>query len=63
MVSETLVIAVATLGAGVVALIARLIYSSKCDIIKCGCCEVHRDIKQEVSLRNITGLENNINRV
>ena len=63
MVSETLIIAVATLGAGVVALIARLIYSSKCNVVKCGCCEVHRDTNQEVSLRNIPGLENNMNRV
>ncbi len=54
-VSETLIIAVSTLGAGVLALFARLIYSSKCKVMKCWGCEIHRDTSQEVSARNISG--------
>ena len=54
MVSETLIIAVSTLGAGFLALVAKLIYSSKCKLIKCCGCEIERDTSQEVSARNIT---------
>ena len=54
MVSETIILAVSTLGAGVLALFAKLIYSSKCGLIKCCGCEIQRNTSQEQSVRNIT---------
>lgn len=54
MVSEAVILAVATLGAGLCGLVARLIYSSKCALIKCCCCEIQRKTDQETSVRNIT---------
>jgi hypothetical protein len=55
MISEAVILAIATLGAGVIGLVARLIYSSKCVLVRCCCCEVQRKTDQEQSARNITG--------
>jgi hypothetical protein len=55
MVSETIILAVSTLGTGFLALVARLIYSSKCAVVKCCCCEVQRNVDQEISAGNING--------
>lgn len=62
MISEAVILAISTLGASVVALMARLIYSSKCAVIRCCCCEVQRNTAQETSSRNITGnIHGNLN--
>ena len=47
------IIASATL---VVTLIAKLIYSSKCREVSCGCCKIIRDTDHETSVRNISGM-------
>jgi hypothetical protein len=54
MVADAVILAVSTLGAGLLALIARLAYSSKCALVKCCGCEIHRNKSQEQSVRNIT---------
>jgi hypothetical protein len=54
MVSEAVILGISTLGAGLLALFARLIYSSKCALVKCCCCEIKRNTDQEQSVRNIT---------
>jgi hypothetical protein len=54
MLSEATILALSAGGFAFLTLIARLVYSSKCKILKCGsCCIIERDINQEASLRNI----------
>lgn len=52
--SEATILALSAGGFAFLTLIARLVYSSKCKIMKCGsCCIIERDISQETNIRNI----------
>jgi hypothetical protein len=51
--SEATILALSASGMAFLALVARLIYSSKCKVVECGCCKIERDTSQEASLRNI----------
>jgi hypothetical protein len=51
--SEATILALSASGLAFLALIAKLIYSSKCKVVQCGCCRIERDTNQEASLRNI----------
>jgi hypothetical protein len=53
MLSEATILALSATGAAFLALVAKLIYSSKCRVVECCCCKVERDTNQEASLRNI----------
>jgi hypothetical protein len=53
MLSEATILALSAGGFAFLTLIARLIYSSKCKVVQCGCCRVERDTNQEASLRNL----------
>jgi hypothetical protein len=48
MLSEAVIMTLITVSGGVLALIAKLSYSSKCRYMKCfGCCVVERDTQHE----------------
>jgi hypothetical protein len=52
---NTLLLSIITLGTGVIALVVKYSFRSKCsDVRVCwGCCSFKRDIKSEVELENI----------
>ena len=45
--SESTIILIITAGCATIGLICKLIYSSKCKLVKCCGCEIHRDVSQE----------------
>jgi hypothetical protein len=53
MIAESIVISIIGGCVAVVALIARLLYASKCKKVDCLCCKFERDTQNETSLRNI----------
>jgi hypothetical protein len=54
MIPESVIISIIGGVVAVVALIARLLYASKCKTVSlCGCCIFERDTENEKSLRNI----------
>ena len=54
MLAESIVIAIIGGIVATIALIARLLYASKCKVVRCGCITIERDTNNETSLRNIT---------
>jgi hypothetical protein len=54
MISDASFLAIIGAGIAFLALIAKLLYSSKCEYVKCCCLEVKRNVVEEPSLRNIT---------
>jgi len=57
---DSVIFAVIIAGTTIIGLVGKLIYSSKCDVIKCCCCEIHRQVGQEMPVNII---ENNNNHV
>ena len=53
MISDASILAIAGGAIAFLALIAKLLYSSKCEYVKCCCIEVKRNVAQEPSMRNI----------
>ncbi len=53
MIPESVIISIIGGVVAVVALIARLLYASKCKKVDCLCCKFERDVQNETSLRNI----------
>ncbi len=53
MIPESVVISIIGGVVAIVALIARLLYASKCKKVDCLCCKFERDTQNEQSLRNI----------
>ena len=53
MISDASVLAIAGGAIAFLALIAKLLYSSKCEYVKCCCIEVKLNVAQEPSMRNI----------
>ncbi len=51
--TEATILALSATGVAFLALVAKLIYSSKCKVVECCCCKIERDTSQEASLRNI----------
>lgn len=53
MLSDPVIMTLITVSGGVLALIAKLSYSSKCKYLRCfGCCEVQRDTEREHNIIN-----------
>ena len=59
MLNDTIIIGIIAASTTIVALFGKLLYSSKCDVIKCCCCEIHRNTLQEVPVH----IESNSNHV
>jgi len=58
--SESLIIGIIAGSTALLSYIAKLIYSSKCVHIKCGCIEIDRNTSQEVNVNTISENRNNI---
>jgi hypothetical protein len=53
MIPESVIISIIGGVVAVVALIARLLYASKCKTVDCLFCKFERDVQNEQSIRNI----------
>jgi hypothetical protein len=54
MLNDTIIIGIIAAATTIVALFAKLTYSSKCDLFKCCCCEIHRNTLQEIPVQHIS---------
>ena len=59
MLNDTIIIGIIAASTTILALFGKLLYSSKCDVIKFCCCEIHRQVAQEIPVH----IENNNNHV
>ena len=53
MLNDTIIIGIIAASTTILALFGKLLYSSKCDVIKFCCCEIHRQVSQEMPANTI----------
>jgi len=60
MLSDAIISMIIVSSTGLIALCCKLLYSSKCRVIKCCGGEIHRDTEHEVNINMQTPNQNNI---